>query len=207
MSFFSLLLQYGISGVMAGTLVSYLLASLVAGRLLKVFPVAWYRFFLLISASFFFAICFEIIANGAYKMIFSQPLWEYKIYPSHGGSTSILGMFFWPLYGVYLYFLHQAFKVRSWHAAAHWKKGLLAGLDGPIIEIILNAFFLLVHGTFFFFYFPSDIFHFTTLQIVPVYAVGGVILTYAIHYLEQIKKNWFLPVTLYLLGTYIVAFL
>lgn len=206
MSLFQLVPQYGVTGILAGVFVAWGLASVIAGRFLSLRNINWYKLILLASATFLFAVSLEIIANGLYHALFHTYLWEYKVYPVHGGSTSFLAVFFWPLYGIYLYFLHEALKIRKWDSLAHWKRGMLSGFDGPMIEIILNTFFLLLHQTLFFYYFPSDIFHFTTLQIVPVYAFGGIILAYALHYLEQAKKVWAVPVVLYMAGIAVLLF-
>lgn len=204
MSFFSFLFEYGLSGVIAGLIVAYSLACFIAKQWLSIRDINWYKFFLYVTITFLFAVCFEIFSNHTYSTLFGKPLWEYKVMATHGGSTTLLGMFFWPLYGVYLYFLHKAFEIRNWHNHSHWKKGILSGIDGPIIEIILNTFFLFVHQTFFFYYYPKDLFHFTTFQIVPVYALGGIILTYILHYAERIKQNKTYPIFLYILGIFVL---
>ena len=197
------LFQYLLSviGIIVGVLFFCLL---VARRRLSLKKIDWYNVFLYASVTFLFAVIFEIISDTLYLHIFGKYLWQYKVFPVHNGITTQLALFFWPLYGVYLYFLHRAFKVSMWNGLPIYIKGGLSGIDGPLLEFVLNSIFLVFYKTFFFYYVPNDLGHYTTLQVVPIYAICGMVLTYILYQLEKFKRNFLLPAVLYFLAVGIV---
>jgi hypothetical protein len=79
-------------------------------------------------------------------------------------------------------------------------KGLASGFDGPLLEILANGFFLLFYGTFYFYYLPGDLRHFTSIQVVPLYMVMGIFLALLIDYLDRRPRRWYYPAGFYLAG-------
>jgi len=81
-----------------------------------------------------------------------------------------------------------------------WLRGMLSGVDGPLLEILANGFFLLFYGTYYFYYLPGDLRHFTSIQVVPLYMVMGVILTLLLDYLLEKPQRWHYPAGFYMAG-------
>ena len=81
-----------------------------------------------------------------------------------------------------------------------WLKGVASGIDGPLLEILANGFFLLFYGTFYFYYLPGDMRHFTSVQVVPLYMVMGVILSLLLDYLLAKPQCWHYPAGFYVAG-------
>lgn len=81
---------------------------------------------------------------------------------------------------------------------------LASALDGPILEILANGFFLLFYQTFYFYYLSDDMKHFTSLQVVPLYMIMGVILTAVLKHLRERPPRWIYPMVFYAAG---VAFI
>ena len=79
-------------------------------------------------------------------------------------------------------------------------KGLASGFDGPLLEILANGFFLLFYGTFYFYYLPDDMRHFTSVQVIPLYMVMGVILSLVLDYLKDKPQRWHYPAGIYFAG-------
>jgi hypothetical protein len=84
--------------------------------------------------------------------------------------------------------------------------GLASGLDGPILEILANGFFLLFYQTFYFYYLPDDMKHLTSIQVVPLYMIMGVILSVVLEQVRERPSSWLYPIVFYVAGvTFIVT--
>jgi hypothetical protein len=198
----TMLLLEGLSGALVGAVLLYLLAALVAGRWLNADP---YELLLCMATAFLVAIVCEVGLGRTYQLLVGAPLWQYRVWPIHAGFTSALNFIIWPIYGYYWYFLHQVLQARRVEIRRPWLKGLAAGLDGPLLEILANGFFLLFYGTFYFYYFPSDLRHYTSVQVVPLYMVMGVCLSLVIEFLRSRPRRWHYPMLFYLAGLGFVA--
>ncbi len=193
---FDLVMQ-GLSGALFGALVFYLLGSLLVRRWIRI---ELYSLSLSMAVAFLVAIVCEVYLGKLYYLLVGEPLWQYRVWPIHDGYTSVLNFIIWPVYGYYVYFLHQVLHARRVVIRPAWLKGVASGIDGPLLEILANGFFLLFYGTFYFYYLPGDMRHFTSVQVVPLYMVMGMILSLLLDYLLAKPQRWHYPAGFYVAG-------
>jgi hypothetical protein len=128
---------------------------------------------LLASLVFVLAILCEATINPIYENLFNEKLWHYRIWPLHNGNISALSVLVWTSYGVHLYFLNQT--LNSWFAAGinrNLFKAMIIGVEAPLLwEVLGNGYFLLVLNDYYAYYLPGDVFHLTSLRVIPVYIV------------------------------------
>jgi len=187
----------GLSGALVGVVLFYLLASALIRRWLHI---DGYQLALSMAAAFLVAIVCEVGLGKCYYLLAGRPLWQYRVWPIHDGYTSAVNFIVWPVYGYYLYCLHQVMQAHSISVRPGWLKGIVSGIDGPLLEILANGFFLLFYGTFYFYYLPGDLHHYSSLQVVPLYMVMGVILSLLLDYLHGKPPRWRYPLGFYLAG-------
>jgi hypothetical protein len=192
-----ILVLQGLSGALFGAGVIYLLGSLLVRRWIRI---DIYPLVLSMAVAFLVAIVCEVYLGKLYFLMFGEPLWQYRVWPIHDGYTSVLNLIIWPVYGYYVYFMHQVLHSRRLIIRPVWLKGVVSGFDGPLLEILANGFFLLFYGTFYFYYLPDDMRHYTSLQVVPLYMVMGVILTLLLEYLLEKPPRWHYPAGFYMAG-------
>lgn len=192
-----ILVLQGLSGALFGAGVFYLLGSLLVRHWIRIeiYPLA-----LSMTVAFLVAIVCEVYLGKLYFLVFGEPLWQYRVWPIHDGYTSVLNFIIWPVYGYYVYFMHQVLHSHRLVIRPAWLKGVMSGIDGPLLEVLANGFFLLFYGTFYFYYLPDDMRHYTSLQVVPLYMVMGVILTLLLEYLLEKPPRWHYPAGFYLAG-------
>lgn len=125
------------------------------------------------AAVFLVAIVSEILINSTYESHFGRKLWDYRVLPLYDGDISLLAFFIWPVYGVHLYFFRQVLSDRLpdrydndlVHAA-------IIGLDAPLFyEVSGNLLFILILGDYYAYYLPGELFHLTSIQVIPIYMV------------------------------------
>ena len=191
------LVMQGLSGALFGALVFYLLGSLLVRRWIRI---ELYSLSLSMAVAFLVAIVCEVYLGKLYYLLVGEPLWQYRVWPIHDGYTSVLNFIIWPVYGYYVYFLHQVLHARRVVIRPAWLKGVASGIDGPLLEILANGFFLLFYGTFYFYYLPGDMRHFTSVQVVPLYMLMGVILSLLLDYLLAKPQRWHYPAGFYVAG-------
>ncbi|MDH5470750.1 MAG: hypothetical protein OEX75_09175 [Gammaproteobacteria bacterium] len=191
------LVMQGLSGALFGALVFYLLGSLLVRRWIRI---ELYSLSLSMAVAFLVAIVCEVYLGKLYYLLVGEPLWQYRVWPIHDGYTSVLNFIIWPVYGYYVYFLHQVLHARRVVIRPAWLKGVASGIDGPLLEVLANGFFLLFYGTFYFYYLPGDMRHFTSVQVVPLYMVMGVILSLLLDYLLAKPQRWHYPAGFYVAG-------
>ena len=191
------LVMQGLSGALFGALVFYLLGSLLVRRWIRI---ELYSLSLSMAVAFLVAIVCEVFLGKLYYLLVGEPLWQYRVWPIHDGYTSVLNFIIWPVYGYYVYFLHPVLHARRVVIRPAWLKGVASGIDGPLLEILANGFFLLFYGTFYFYYLPGDMRHFTSVQVVPLYMVMGVILSLLLDYLLAKPQRWHYPAGFYVAG-------
>lgn len=192
-----ILLLQGFSGALFGIILFYLLASLLTRQWLRLDP---YQLLLFMSVAFLVAIVCEVALGKLYHLVMGRPLWQYRVWPTHEGYTSVLNFMIWPVYGYYWYLLTRVLHARRVHIRRTWLKGLASGFDGPLLEILANGFFLLFYGTFYFYYLPGDLRHFTSIQVVPLYMIMGVCLALVIEYMQARPPRWHYPAGFYFSG-------
>lgn len=175
---------------------SYLLNSAIAGCWLRT---SAYRIALMASYTFLVGIIFEQLVNTVYELVAGQKLWKYKIWPVHDGNVSGLAFLVWPAYGAHIVLWHTALEQRFRSAARSdlAKAGILA-VDAPLTEIVCNTFFLALLEVFYFYYLPSDLYHLTSMQVVPLYFMAAWIGLKLFGHLEARATGWRWPVVLYL---------
>ena len=139
-------------------------------------------------------------AEEADYLLVGEHLWQYRVWPIHDGHTSVLNFIIWPVYGFYLYFFHHVLQHMAISIRPRWLKGLLSGFDGPLLEILANGFFLLFYGTFYFYYLPDDLRHYTSIQVVPLYMIMGICLALIIEYMQERPRRWHYPAGFYFGG-------
>ena len=191
------LLLQGASGALFGVVVFYLVASLLLRSWVRIDV---YQLALAMTVAFLVAIVCEVGLGKLYYLAVGEPLWQYRVWPIHDGYTSVLNFIIWPVYGYYLYFLHQVLQARRVVFRPYWLHGLASGVDGPLLEILANGFFILFYGTFYFYYLPDDMKHLTSVQVIPLYMLMGVILSLVLEHVRQRPRNWRYPVGFYLAG-------
>lgn len=191
------LVLQGVSGALVGAVIFYLLGSLLTRRWIRI---DCYQLTLFMAVAFLVAIICEVFLGKLYYVITGDPLWQYRVWPIHDGYTSALNFIIWPVYGYYMYFLHRVLHHRQINIRPRWLQGLASGVDGPLLEILANGFFLLFYGTFYFYYLPDDLRHYTSVQVVPLYMVMGVILSLVLEYLKDRPQRWHYPAGFYLAG-------
>ena len=192
-----MLLLQGLSGALFGVVVFYLVASLILRAWVRVDV---YQLALAMAVAFLVAIVCEVALGKLYFMVVGDPLWQYRVWPIHDGYTSVLNFIIWPVYGYYLYFLHHVLQSKRVVFRPYWLNGVVSGVDGPLLEILANGFFILFYGTFYFYYLPDDMKHLTSIQVVPLYMIMGVILALVLEHVRGRPRNWRYPAGFYLAG-------
>ncbi len=192
-----MLVLQGLSGALVGVVLFYLLGSLLLREWVRIDV---YQLSLSMAVAFLVAIVCEVYLGKLYYLVMGEHLWQYRVWPIHDGYTSVLNFIVWPVYGYYVYFFHHVLQQKSIMIRPHWLKGLVSGFDGPLLEILANGFFLLFYGTFYFYYLPNDMRHFTSIQVIPLYMVMGVILTLLLEELLKHPPRWHYPAAFYLAG-------
>ncbi len=192
-----MLILQGLSGALVGAVLFYLLGSLLTRRWIRIDV---YQLALSMAVAFLVAIVCEVYLGKLYQLVTGRPLWQYRVWPIHDGYTSALNSIIWPVYGYYVYLLHQVLHTRRITIRPRWLKGLASGFDGPLLEILANGFFLLFYGTFYFYYLPDDLRHYSSVRVMPLYMVMGVILTLLLEYLQKQPPRWRYPAVFYLAG-------
>ncbi len=187
----------GLSGALVGGVLFYLLASLLTRRWIRI---NGYELALSMAVAFLVAIVCEVYLGKLYFLFAGKPLWQYRVWPIHDGYTSAVNFIVWPVYGYYFYLLHQVLHAYRIRIRPNWLKGVASGIDGPLLEILANGFFLLFYGTFYFYYLPNDLRHYTSLQVVPLYIVMGIILALVLDYFAGRPPRWSYPAAFYLAG-------
>jgi hypothetical protein len=191
------LMLQGLSGALVGVVLFYLLGSLLIRRWLHIDV---YQLALFMAVAFLVAIVCEVYLGKLYYLVTGRPLWQYRVWPIHDGYTSALNFIVWPVYGCYVYCLHQVLLVRRIEIRPRWLQGIASGIDGPLLEILANGFFLLFYGTFYFYYLPGDLRHYTSVQVMPLYMIMGIILTLLLEFLRRRPPRWHYPAVFYLAG-------
>lgn len=129
---------------------------------------------LLAALVFLLAIVFEATLNPLYTTWVGEKLWIYRLFPLHDGNVSGLAVVVWTSYGVHLYFLNQTLDSRiATGTRGNLIKAVLIGVEAPLLwEVLGNGFFLLTVDKFYAYYLPGDLFHFTSLRVIPFYVLA-----------------------------------
>ena len=166
------------------------------------FHIDSYRLVLYAVTVFSLAITGEVTVNNLYRYFVGESLWQYQVMPAYGHNLSLLAPLLWPAYGIHLYFVEQSLHQRlprllrtpQGHALLH-------GLDAPLVfEVSGNLIFLLLTGSYYAYYLPGDLFHLTSLRVVPLYMVCIFFGLLLLRRLERGPRRWRIPAAIFSLG-------
>lgn len=115
----------------------------------------------------------EIFVGTLYNLAIGQPLWQYRILPTHHAYTSLYAPVIWGVSGAYLYWTHE--HVRLFSRKSMWLQAVGRMLETIFVEATLNVSFWMISGGLIFYYLPTDLWHVTSLQTLPFYFILGLI--------------------------------
>lgn len=130
----------------------------------------------------------EVMFDSIYKFLFGRPLWEYQVMPLHEGYTSLYSLVLWGIImGLHLSLLHGTLKekgITSFHALA-----AIFCIEAIAIEALVNLSYLAYFPTYIYYYLPSDLWHVTSLQALPLYLLAGCITVTAFRLAHKIPRS------------------
>lgn len=144
--------------------------SLIAKKLLKIQIRPLVTYVLTMASLGLFG---EVMYGIIYEAVIGTPLWQYQIMPIHSGYTSVYSLYLWGMVGFHLYLLHSTLK--SWGITSIHKLAAIFCIEAIILEALVNLSFLAVFGGFIYYYLPSDLWHITSVQTLPLYLLAGYI--------------------------------
>jgi len=154
----------------AWVVIVFLLCRFIAGRPLKIKK---RRVILYITSMAALGVLGEVTVDTLYKFTFGQPLWLYRLFPIHYGYTSLYSLFEWGVIGFYVYILHNRLKEKNL-----LKIYILAPImcvEVVLFELAVNGSYKTLFNKYIFYYFPSNLWHLSSLQVIPIYLVAGFI--------------------------------
>lgn len=161
----------GILLVLVDLAIFYSVLSLIARKILR--P-NWKELIYTIFLFSLFGVIGEAFVNTMWEVVLGTPLWEYRLYPAHGGDITYWFPFVWGSLGFYTYFHNMVFRnslEKNLFAFA-----LILGLEAIVLEIIVNVPFHFLFGEYIFYYFPANLgpfSHYSCLQVIPFYMIIG----------------------------------
>jgi hypothetical protein len=121
-----------------------------------------------------FGLSGEILVNTIWNTIFSSPLWEYQLFPTHSGDISYFFIFIWGGLGYYRYLNDTV--IHRFKDAEILKPALIMGAEAILLELAYNGFFFLLFRSYIFYYLPGNLgifSHISCLQVIPFYFIVG----------------------------------
>ena len=188
----------GAGGFAFGLIVIYGLWRLLARRPLSLdAQTIW----LYMGLAFPICIISEVFIGHLHEALFGAQLWQYRVAPTHGGYTSLYNFAIWPLYGWHVYLSEQALAKWNLRAAARRTVLLLKHASaGPLLEIIANLGMLAIMGRYYFYYVPGDLWHLTSIQVVPYYFVLSLLFAAFIARVREVRQKVVLGSVGYVVG-------
>ena len=116
----------------------------------------------------------ELIIGNVYYLIFHEPLWNYTIFPVHMSYTSMYAPVLWAIYGFQIYLLSDI--IGSKNISSKLQLTVIFCIEAIIVEALVNLTFLGVFGKYVYYYFPSDLWHLTSVQTLPFYLAAGFVI-------------------------------
>lgn len=170
-------------------------------------PIRYYDLALTAAAVFLLAILSEIVVNAVYQWFVGALLWEYRVLPLHDRSVSALGVLIWPAFGCHVYLIQRVQNHRLPRLLRNtFGKALILGLEAPLVwEVAGNLYFLGTIGQYYAYYNPSDLWHLTSIQVVPIYIVTIYAGLLVLHALQRMGRHRALPAVLFLAGIGLVV--
>lgn len=188
----------GILGFIFGFIVIYGLWCLIARKRIHL---DYSKVFYYMALSFPFCLVLEVGFGNLHYYLFDAYLWEYRVLPVHDKLTSTLNFAIWPLYGLHFY-LYDTIE-KDLKISPFWKKSsylLKLAISGPLLEFILNLVCQLAFDRYYFYYFPGDLLHYTSVQVIPYYFVASYAFAVAVKYIDKHADKIIVPVASYLIG-------
>ncbi len=179
--------------------VSYFVNRRLSGRHFKLDP---YLLTVYAVTVFCLAIFFEVLVNSLYDYFVGENLWEYHVMPLYNRDVSLLAPLLWSAYGVHLYFIEQTYRARLPRFMRSRKAhALLHGLDAPLVfEVSGNLIFLLLIGRYYAYYLPGDLFHLTSVRVIPIYMLCIFFGLQLLHWIERQPRRWRIPGAIFSVG-------
>lgn len=144
-----------------------------------------YQLFFYTSLFCLFGIAGEIFVNTLWQTTFHEPLWKYQLYPTQSGHISYFFPLIWGALGFYKYVNDTAFPAKS---KSKIVPGLIMGGEAIFLEIAFNGLFLVLFGSYIFYYLPENLgvlSHLSCLEVIPFYFVVGLFT----HYLTAVQNR------------------
>ncbi len=143
----------------------------------------------------------EVLCGKLHLALFETKLWRYQVLPAHDGMTSLLNFAIWPLYGWHTFLYEQA--SRTWRLSplvrnAIWTAKL--ALSGVVLECLANLGSLALFDRHYFYYFPGDLAHLSSFQVVPYYFLGSLGLCLLLNVLRDVRPKLAVALLCYALG-------
>jgi len=192
------ILLIGLLGFIFGFAVIYFSWCLIARKIIK-FNINKLLYYM--ALAFPFCLVLEVGFGNLHYYLFDEYLWQYQVLPVHDGLTSLLNFAIWPLYGLHFY-LYDILE-KDWQLSPFWKNTsyfLKLAISGPLLEFILNLVCQLAFNRYYFYYFPDDLFHYTSVQVIPYYFVASYAFALAIKHINKFPANIYLPILSYSAG-------
>lgn len=121
----------------------------------------------------------EIFVDTIYEYIFGIPLWRYNILPIHNAYTSEYAIVLWGIYGFYLYLLHDS--LGKWSENRQRQLALIFAFEALVLEAIVELASKVAFGEYFYYYYPDDLWHISTIQNFPFYLICGFLIVKTIN--------------------------
>ena len=128
----------------------------------------------------------ELTYDWFYNTLFNKPLWQYQLLPIHNGYTSLFSLFLWGAVGFHIYLLHTTLTEKG--IASLHKLALIFCFESIMLEVLVNLSYLAFFKTLIFYYFPTDIWHITSVQTLPLYFLAGYITVIAINQANKLPR-------------------
>lgn len=149
----------------------YLLLCLYTRR---VIPIDLRELFFYITIFCVLGVSGEVFTNTIWTHLFGEPLWQYRLFPAHGGSVSYFFVLIWGALGFYKYLNDHV--VHPFTEESRLLPGAIMGGEAILLEILYNGLFLLLFGDYIFYYLPDDLgifSHLSCLEVIPFYFLVG----------------------------------
>lgn len=150
-----------------------------------------------VAATAFIGVYGEIFLDTLYHMIVGNPLWHYNVLPIHDGYTSAFAPIIWGMLGFHVYLFHDT--LRSWRPAIRRRTiALIFSVEALFLEAALTLSSLLFFGQLMYYYYPSDLWHVTTIQNIPFYFICGIVLVKTLE-IARGHPRYFIQIAIFLL--------
>lgn len=137
----------------------------------------------------------EEVVNSMWRLVTGASLWEYRLYPLHGGDISVFFFQVWGIFGFYTYLRAKVFPM--FEQGGRIAITLLLGFEAIFLELLVNIPYYAIFGDYIFYYFPENLgvfSHFSCLQVIPFYIMIGLTARRLVH-IQEVSGYIHLKVT------------